>query len=179
MVPRGNRPYGMQVQIAIALALALLLSALAACSSSGTKSGAARTIGADSAAAGEDTVTPAEDNIIAISFKVDPRLTSGVYMGDRWASPSTYDIVAPGTPYDVGIRAEIVDGDGRTLPVTPEWTVDDPEMVTLTPGEDNEVLLTLKRAGQSNLQITAQEVSRTLTIEVVEREGAMRVTIRQ
>jgi hypothetical protein len=46
-----------------------------------------------SAKAGGTTIAVTD---IAVVFKLDPRLTAGLYMGDRWVSPPTYSTVHPG-----------------------------------------------------------------------------------
>jgi hypothetical protein len=102
---------------------------------------------------------------LEISYKLDPRLTRGLYMGDRWVSLPTY----------VGVRGQEVvearvsarDRHGKPLRVSPKWIASDPQMVTVTPGEGNEVQITVNRVGESRLQVVAQGITEELTIKAI------------
>jgi FKBP-type peptidyl-prolyl cis-trans isomerase FklB len=82
-----------------------------------------------------DAAVPASDlRDIKMSFKLDPRLTRGRYMGDRWVSPPTYTGVRQeGKEYAVEARAEGLDAKGRPMRISPEWIPSDPGMVTVSP----------------------------------------------
>jgi hypothetical protein len=117
---------------------------------------------------------------IAVSFKVDPRITKGLYMGDRWISPPTYtSTLQEGKEITVEARAEARDAEGRTMTVKPEWTPSDPEMVTVTPGEGSDVKIAVKRAGTSTLKVTAPGVSKELSIKAIAEGNTIRVEITQ
>lgn len=100
---------------------------------------------------------------IKVSFKLDPRLTRGLYMGERWVSPPTY-IGASGQD-TIEARALGIDDKGRPVNIRTEWIPIDPEMVTITPGRGNEVRITVRRAGESSLKVAAPGFSRELAIK--------------
>lgn len=117
---------------------------------------------------------------IAVSFKLDPQLTKGLYMGDRWVSPPTFTSRAPkGKEITVEARAEGRDAKGRTMKIKPEWTPSEPGMVAVTPGEGSDVKIAVKHAGQSTLKVAAPGVSKELSIKATEEGNAIRVEITQ
>lgn len=116
---------------------------------------------------------------LAFSFKLDPRLTRGQYMGDRWVALPTYSINQAGTSATVDARAHAIDVTGKQVPVRPRWRPADPAMVTVTPDEGSDVTITVHRAGESRLRVTADGVSRDLTVKAVQKKGAILVEIAQ
>src|SRR6266511_4886793 len=107
---------------------------------------------------------------ISVSFKLDPRLTRGLYMGDRWVSPPTYSGVQDGK-FTVDARVQGVDAKGEPVDISPKWIPSDPKMVTVSPGQGNAVQITVQRAGQSSLQVTSQGFTRTLSIKAAAYRG--------
>jgi hypothetical protein len=117
---------------------------------------------------------------IYISFRLDPRLTSGLYLGEHWVSPSSYGPIAqPGDTYRVDARALGLNARGEPVWISPEWRAEDSEMVTISPSQGDEVTITIRRAGKSSVQVTAGDVSKTLSIEAVYQNNAIQVVISQ
>jgi FKBP-type peptidyl-prolyl cis-trans isomerase len=116
---------------------------------------------------------------ITVSFKVDPRLTRGLYMGDRWVSPPTYNRVGEGKSVSVEARAHGRDTMGRPLDISADWIPTDPEMVTVTPNRSHEVRITVQRAGQSSLRVTSQGVSKELVIRATDQGNTLQLEIAQ
>jgi len=117
---------------------------------------------------------------IKVSFKLDPRLTKSMYMGDRWVSPPTYtSTVREGEELTVEARVEVVGAKGKQINIKPKWTPTDPEMVTVTPGQGNEFKITVRRSGQSNLKVSVPGFSRNLAIKATNQGSAMQVEISQ
>jgi len=117
---------------------------------------------------------------IAVSFKVDPRITKGLYTGDRWVSPPTFtSTFQEGKETIVEARVQGVDAKGNKMKIKPEWTPSDPGMVAVTPGEGSDVKIAVKRAGRSTLKVAAPGVSKELTIKATEEGNAIRVEITQ
>jgi hypothetical protein len=114
---------------------------------------------------------------MAISFKLDPRLASGTYGGERWVSPPTYTGAAAQDTVDG--RVEGVDAKGRPLSISAKWVPSNPEMVTVSPGEGGQVRIVVKRPGESRLQVSSQGVSRDLVIKAASRNSVMLVEITQ
>jgi hypothetical protein len=117
---------------------------------------------------------------IAVSFKVDPRIAKGLYMGDRWISPPTYtSTYQEGKETIVEARVHGVDAKKTQMKIHPEWTPSDPGMVTVTPGVGSDVKIAVKRAGKSTLKVAAPGVSKELTIKATGEGDALRVEITQ
>ena len=114
---------------------------------------------------------------LQVSFKLDPRLTKGLYMGDRWVSPPTY--AGTSGQDTVEARAQGVDAEGRSVSISPQWIAADPEMVTVSPSQGSEVKITLKRAGESRLQVISQGVTKELSIKAAMRNDVLQVQIAQ
>ena len=116
---------------------------------------------------------------IDIFFKLDPRLTRGLYMGDRWISPPVYSLNQTGKSATVEARVSGVDATGRGVDIEPSWIPADPERVTVAPASGSEVKITIDGAGESRLRVTAGAISRELTIKAVPKEHAIYVEIAQ
>lgn len=115
---------------------------------------------------------------IKVSFKLDPRLTRSLYMGDRWVSPPTYTrLQEPGKALRVDARVEGIDARGRKMPVSPAWLVSDPDMVAIVPGEGNAVSITVMRPGESRLEVAAAGISREFLIRAKPGKDALQVDI--
>ncbi|MDP2997120.1 MAG: FKBP-type peptidyl-prolyl cis-trans isomerase [Bryobacterales bacterium] len=116
------------------------------------------------------------DNI-EISLKVDPRLTKGLYMGDRWVSAPTY--IGTAGQDNVDARVQGVYAGGKKTAISPQWIPSDPEMVTVSPGQGSEVKITVKRAGESRLEVKAGGVSKELAIKAAYKGESIQVEIAQ
>ena len=118
---------------------------------------------------------------IKVFFKLDSRMSGPTYGGERWGSPPTFSFAQGGSQLTVDAKARGLDAGGRSIDLSPTWIPADPEMVTITPGQRNEVTITVKRAGQTSLQVASQGVSRTLSIKATAtQEGkALQVEITQ
>lgn len=114
---------------------------------------------------------------IKFYFKLDPRLTQGLYMGERWVSAATYSgTVGQDT---VEARAQGVDAKGRPVNISPEWSAADPEMVTLSPSQGNQVKITVTRDGESRVRVASQEVSKELVLKAAYRNNSLQLEIAQ
>lgn len=116
---------------------------------------------------------------IKFEFKLDPRITRGMYMGDRWVSPPTYSRVGEGKTVVVEARAHGVDGQGRAVALAPRWASADPDMVTVSPAEGSQVEITVRRAGASSLRVTAGAIAKGLAITAKYEAGGIQVEIAQ
>jgi FKBP-type peptidyl-prolyl cis-trans isomerase FklB len=113
---------------------------------------------------------------IEVSFKMDPRITRGMYMGDLWLSSATY-FGAAGETITLEARAHGLDTKGKQIVISPTWTPADPDMVEVSPDQGNAVRITVKRAGQSSLQVALQGAFRELSIKAAHQDNVMRVEI--
>ncbi|MBT2303260.1 hypothetical protein J7E70_22690 [Variovorax paradoxus] len=102
-----------------------------------------------------------------IAFRLDPRVTYGRYMGDRWVTPTTFTQVQQfQRRLQVAARSHDVVG----------WTSNDASMVTVTPSVGNQVTINVNRAGQTT--VVAGAAVLTITARQVDN-GVLQVQIRQ
>jgi hypothetical protein len=116
---------------------------------------------------------------IKVSFLLDPRLTQGSYMGERWVSPPTYTTVQEGKTCTVEARAPGVVSKGKRKKIRPRWIPSDPEMVTVSPNVGNQVKITVRRDGESTLKVALPTGSRELSVKATYQDNAIRVDISQ
>jgi len=115
---------------------------------------------------------------IRLSFKLDPRLSEPTYgRGERWASPTTY--IGANAQDTVEARAQGVDVKGGPTKISPEWIPSDPEMVTVSPSQGDQVKITVHRAGESKLKVTAHGFSKELVVKAKYLGPAIQVQITQ
>ena len=99
---------------------------------------------------------------IQLSFKRDPRLVDPTRGLGPWVSGSGY---GGATGQDtVEVRAEGVDAAGKPAKISPQWVASDPAVVTVSPREGDDVKITVHKAGESQLKITYQGLSKELEI---------------
>jgi hypothetical protein len=114
---------------------------------------------------------------VEFSFKLDPRLTSGVHMGTRWVSPRTYTRTGHSKTVTVEARARVVGGAPPRSPAKVAWAASEPDMVEVSPERGQEVKLTIWRPGESRVTVDAGAASGTLTVRAAEVRGSLRVDI--
>src|SRR5512138_169922 len=68
---------------------------------------------------------------LKISFKLDPRLTQSLYMGDRWLTPPTYLQVGKGDDCTLEASIRGLNGQGKAVNTSATWQVEDPGMVEM------------------------------------------------
>lgn len=127
------------------------------------------------AAASAAAVSQRRDARMEFSFKVDPRLTRGLYMGDRWISPSIY-VGAKGQDM---VEARVVARDARGNPMAelPRWIPADPSMVTVAPTVGSEVHITVNRAGESRVQVVAGGITEELIVKAMRSGEVIKLQI--
>ena len=152
---RATRRWALQTLSALALSAALSL----ACG--GTEGGspppptvedgpANPTVPADPAAPAappSDPLAPVDPAGIAVSFKLDPRLTTGLYMGERWVSPRVFSIALDGEGF-IEARAECLETDDLA-----QWTSADGELLAVAPSRAARVRITIRSAGETTLGV--------------------------
>jgi hypothetical protein len=117
---------------------------------------------------------------IEVSFRLDPRLTRGLYMGDRWVAPPTYSGTrSVGDTYTLDARVQGITASGGRVQVNPEWSPSDPEMVTVSAAGKDTVRIVVTQAGECRLKITANNFSKELLINSIQDGDAMQVQISQ
>lgn len=114
---------------------------------------------------------------IQVSFKLDPRLASGVYGGENWVSPQVY--TGMNAQDTIEIKASGLDTAGNVVAILPQWIASDPEMVTVTPSQGDRVKITVQRAGAATLRVVSGPITKELAIKAVAHNGSLRVEIAQ
>lgn len=135
----------------------------------GSAAGMAKWMAAQKAPQTElDAAPPVDLAGINISFKLDPRLTQSIQMGDRWVSPVVYTRVQElGKPLIVDVKVDGLDLAGKQVAVSPAWIPSDPMLIEVSPAQGEQVQITVLRAGQSSLNVIAGEISRELNIKAI------------
>ena len=140
---------------------------------------------ADSSARAADPVAPAPDASLAasalarmaLSFKLDSRLATPTYGGERWVSPATYTKMGEGKTCLVEARVQGLDARGRRLSLSPTWSVADTDMVTVTPSVGSEVKILVQRPGETSLRVASSTLSRELAIKAAYQNDVLKVDI--
>lgn len=120
----------------------------------------------------------ADERAIEVAFMLDPRLTKGLYMGDRWIASATYSsATAPaGEAISVEARARPAGG----APAAERrftWTASNPDMVKVSPREHGAVTLTVRPAGSSTVTVSDGEVSSTFDVKAAPLGDRWRVDL--
>ena len=114
---------------------------------------------------------------ITLSFKIDPRVLGPTYGGEHWVSTPTYTGAQAQDAVETTARA--VDARGAPVKTEPEWTVSDPELLTVSSPRGKRVTITAKRPGTSTVTVKAGWASRTFTFKAEKPDGIWRVTVSQ
>jgi FKBP-type peptidyl-prolyl cis-trans isomerase len=131
---------------------------------------------ADAAEPAKATVAPVVARI-DVSFKMDPRLTRGLYLGDRWVSAQTFSISQPVVGATVEARAVSRSAAGRPVGAEPRWSAEDTEMIRVEPAGGKDVKIAVLRAGESRVRVSAGAVAREVTVRAVQKGEALLIEI--
>ncbi len=112
------------------------------------------------------TITNIEN--IGVYFKLDPRLTRSLSMGERWVSPETFtSVLQVGKQATVQAKTVGLDRNERVMlkRLKAQWVATNPDLVKISATEGEEITITTLQPGESKLIVTANGVSRILTIK--------------
>jgi FKBP-type peptidyl-prolyl cis-trans isomerase FklB len=99
---------------------------------------------------------------IQLTFKRDPRLIDPTRNPQVWVAAPYEGAAAQDT---VEARAQGVDSRGASVKISPQWIASDPDMVTVSPSQGDDVMIKVHHAGDSKLKITHQGLSKELEIK--------------
>lgn len=116
---------------------------------------------------------------IEVAFKLDPRTTQGLYLGERWVSPPRYNRAGDAKSVTVEARASGRDAKGVPKATLPTWVPANPDLVTVTPARGTAVTIIVHGVGETALKVTADGVSRDLAVKSQEVGGVLQVEITQ
>ena len=122
---------------------------------------------------GARKANPPPPSDIAVLFKLDPRVTRGLYMGERWISRPSYTMHAHAT---MSVRVAGITRHGEGISINPTWS-GDPEMVSITPARGPKVDITVLKEGRSDVVVNTHDITRKLTVTAANNKGVWRVTI--
>jgi hypothetical protein len=146
----------------------------------------------DDATSGEAEVSKLKD--ITISYQLDPRLTRGLHMGDRWVSPPSYVRVGEVDQKALVVEARVrgLDHEGKVVDIRPEFATDNPQMLSVEPSKQRKVkggedpkakaaqyTITVLRAGQGALRIATGEFAKVLLVKAVDKGTTLQIEISQ
>jgi hypothetical protein len=114
-----------------------------------------------------------------VAFLLDPGLTRGIFMGDRWVSPPSYFFAQPGLQYVVQAKAQMINTRGDHIDVPAEWAPSNPGMVAINRGTSGAVTIVVTRTGDSNLAVSMGNNAKTLHIHADQVADGMQVRITQ
>lgn len=115
---------------------------------------------------------------LAVALRLDPTLTQGIFMGDRWVSPPDFFFAQPGTRFVVQVKAQHLDGSGEPHDVAGNWNATDTSMVNVV-RDARAATLEILRAGDSDVTVAAAGQTVVLHIHAVQLADSIEVHIRQ
>jgi uncharacterized protein (TIGR03437 family) len=124
---------------------------------------------------------PSQAVAIRVFYRLDPWLVYGTTGAGTWVSPPVFGPVSQGRgTFVMPARAQGFDADGQPTSLIPAtWIADDPEMVRVNPTAAAEVEITVLRAGESALRVTAEGASTQLTIKSAYQSNTLMVEFAQ
>lgn len=119
---------------------------------------------------------------LAVALRLDPTLTQGMFMGDRWVSPPDFYFAQPGTVFVVQAKAQHRDGRGEAHDFVGNWNATNPRMVevqrNLQP-DGRAITLAIRQPGDSDVTVAAGGETVVLHIHAVQLADSIQVHIRQ
>lgn len=187
--PRGLAPTPRRTR-ALPIAAAVVLAAVAFTVAYSRRAAEVPAVAGDAAGSAPDSMSPqagaatatpvvAEQPRIAVTFRLDPAVTRGLYLGDRWVSPPVFRFAQPGDRYMVQARLQQIDGAGEAIDLSGDWAASDPGMVAIERGVHDVVTLIVREPGRSRVTVTSGTRAAVLDIRAQRTGDAMDVTITQ
>lgn len=115
---------------------------------------------------------------LAVALRLDPSLTQGIFLGDRWVSPPDFFFAQPGTVFVVQAKAQHLDGSGEPHDVAGNWDATDAGMVNVVRNA-RAATLEIRRPGDSDVTVAAAGQTVVLHIHAVQLADSIEVHIRQ
>lgn len=115
---------------------------------------------------------------LAVAFLLDPQVTGGIFLGNRWVSPPSWYFAQPGKRYVVRAKAQNIDSGGERTDLDGNWSTSNPQMVAIARG-DGEVTITVREPGDSDMTVSAGKDVKVLHVHATQLADAMQVRITQ
>jgi hypothetical protein len=114
---------------------------------------------------------------LEVSFPLDPRLTRGLHLGDRWVAPRTYSRSGAGETLVFAARARRLDAPAEGDEIS--WTSASPDVVSVSSPRGAEIALTVHGPGRTTVTVSEGDASRALALTAVRESGVLRVLVEQ
>ena len=115
---------------------------------------------------------------LTVALRLDPTLTQGLFMGDRWVAPADFYFAQPGTVFVVQAKAQHRDGRGERHDFAGSWNATNPRMVAIQ-RDARAVTLEIRQPGDSDITVSAAGQTLVLHVHAVQLADSIQVHIRQ
>lgn len=115
---------------------------------------------------------------LAVALRLDPTLTQGIFMGDRWVSPPDFHFAQAGTVFVVQTKVQHLDGRGEAHDVAGNWNATNPRMVGVV-RDARAATLEIRQPGDSDVTVSSGGETVVLHIHAVQLADSIQVHIRQ
>ena len=116
---------------------------------------------------------------VAVAFKLDPDLTRGLFLGERWVSPPSFFFAQPGSRYVAQGKAQYVDALGERADLAAEWKTTDPDMISLTRHASGDATIVVRRPGDGAFTVATRYGTRRVQVHARRAGDGMQVDFRQ
>ena len=112
-----------------------------------------------------------------ISFRLDPGLTRGMYMGERWVSPPKFSAAGKGQELTIAARSALMGAGGRLAAIRAEWSAGDAGRIFLSSLHEEEVAIRVLCDTDSTVSAAYHGRITVLRVRSRCRDGAITVEI--
>ncbi|MFL6593342.1 MAG: hypothetical protein ACJ8GK_11635 [Luteimonas sp.] len=166
------------------VAVALVLLAVGFAAADGFRPAAQDPV-APSGAAPEAAPVPTVQHLVqrkakvAVAFKLDPELTRGMFLGERWVSPPSFLFAQPGLQYIAQGKAQYVDAAGERADVPADWATSVPDMIALTPHASGDATIVVRNPGDGEFTVATRYGTKRVQVHARQVGDGMQVDFRQ
>jgi len=116
---------------------------------------------------------------VAVAFRLDPDLTRGLFLGERWVSPPSFFFAQPGSQYVAQGKAQYVDAFGERADVAADWATSVPDMIALTRHGSGDATIVVRRPGDGEFTVATRYGTRHVQVHARQVGDGMQVDFRQ
>lgn len=116
---------------------------------------------------------------VAVAFRLDPDLTRGLFLGERWVSPPSFFFAQPGLQYVAQGKAQYVDAFGERVDVDADWATSDSELITLTEHVSGDATIVVRHPGDGEFTVATRYGTRRVQVHARQVGDGMQVDFRQ
>ena len=117
--------------------------------------------------------------VVAVAFRLDPNLTRGMFLGERWVSPPSFFFAQPGTQYVAQGKAQYVDAFGERANVAADWSTTDPGMIALTRHASGDATIVVLHPGDGGFTVATRYGTKRVQVHARRAGDGMQVDFRQ